>query len=103
MEWVWKLRDRRGMSGYFCGSEQVKRFSRRGRGGWGAEGASEKTGETDKGFTTSESTARVAVRQRHGLRFADFGAGLRQFFNRGLQGGAVFYVEDAHGAVDLAQ
>src|SRR5580700_3754978 len=38
-----------------------------------------------------------------GLRFADFGAGLRQLFNRGLQGGTVFYVEDTNGAIDLAE
>jgi hypothetical protein len=62
------------------------------------------------------SSARLRGRQQTGAKrkehsqewlcplwFADFGAGLRQLFNRGLQAGAVFYVEDADGTVDLAE
>jgi hypothetical protein len=79
---------------YSCASEQVHRFN--------AEGA-EKTGKKEAQAAAGDVGQEWLCHKGMGLWFADFGAGLRQLFQRGLQGGAVFYIEDADGAVDLAE
>jgi hypothetical protein len=85
----WQLRDRRGMPNILVRRSKSTDLTQR----------AQREAQAAAGDVGQEWLCHKGM----GLWFADFGAGLRQLFQRGLQGGAVFYIEDADGAVDLAE